>query len=130
MRSSRTPARRWTNCRLARSSARRACGPLHHAETAACTSAERAFSRALSGSCHTPLAAHALARDGNLWLRGFLASADGSRVLRGEATGPLADPETLGASLAADFLARGGAAILATTGLDGRADSSPRPRAG
>jgi hydroxymethylbilane synthase len=89
--------------------------PLHDADTAACTRAERAFSRRLSGSCHTPLAAHALVKDGALWLRGFLAMTDGSRALRGEARGALGDPEAVGTALAGDFLARGAAEILALT---------------
>ena len=92
--------------------------PLHDAGTAACTRAERAFSRGLSGSCHTPLAAHALIRNGDVWLRGFLASTDGSTVLRGEARGSRNDPEAVGARLAADFHARGAAKILEQTGVE------------
>lgn len=87
--------------------------PLHDAATAACVSAERAFSRALSGSCHTPLAGHALARGESLWLRGLLASRDGRRVLRGERRGPIAQAEALGQALAEDFRGQGAAAILA-----------------
>ena len=86
--------------------------PLHDADTAACTRAERAFSRGLSGSCHTPLAAHALIRDADVWLRGFLASTDGATVLRGESRGSRDDPEAVGRTLAADFHARGAARIL------------------
>ena len=44
-------------------------------DTTLATTAERAFSRALSGSCHTPLAAYAEWEEGELWLRGLLASA-------------------------------------------------------
>ena len=87
--------------------------PLHDPATAACTRAERAFSRGLSGSCHTPLAAHALIRDGEVWLRGFLATPDGKRALRGEARGARDDPEAVGRTLAEDFRARGAAEILA-----------------
>jgi len=89
--------------------------PLHDAETAACTRAERAFSRRLSGSCHTPLAAHAVAEGGALWLRGFLADTDGRDALRGDARGMLADPEAVGRALADEFIARGAADILART---------------
>ena len=87
--------------------------PLHDADTTDCTRAERAFSRGLSGSCHTPLAAYAVLRDGQLWLRGFLANPDGTQVLRGEASGARANPEAVGALLADDFKARGAIAILA-----------------
>ena len=86
---------------------------LHDADTADCVRAERAFSRSLSGSCHTPLAAHALIRDGALWLRGFLAMPDGTQVLRGEAGGARSDPEAVGTALANDFKARGAVALLA-----------------
>ena len=90
--------------------------PLHHPATAACVRAERAFSLRLSGSCHTPLAAHALVVDGNvLWLRGFLADTDGRDTLRGDTRGTLADPEAVGRTLADEFLARGAADILART---------------
>ena len=86
--------------------------PLADADTTDCTRAERAFSRGLSGSCHTPLAAHAVIREGQIWLRGFLANPDGTRVLRGEASGSRADPEQIGAGLAADFKARGAVELL------------------
>ncbi|MEP6701427.1 MAG: hydroxymethylbilane synthase [Betaproteobacteria bacterium] len=90
--------------------------PLDDADTAACTRAERAFSRGLSGSCQTPLAAHAVIRDDRLWLRGFLARPDGGSVLRGEVHGDRENPEIAGRTLADDFLTRGAAAILAQTG--------------
>ena len=87
--------------------------PLADADTSDCTRAERAFSRGLSGSCHTPLAAHAVLREGRIWLRGFLANPDGSQVLRGEASGARAEPEAIGAALAADFKTRGALELLA-----------------
>ena len=87
--------------------------PLADADTTDCTRAERAFSRGLSGSCHTPLAAHAVIRDGKIWLRGFLANPDGTQVLRGEASGARADPEAVGSKLANDFKARGAVELLA-----------------
>jgi len=93
--------------------------PLHHEATAACTRAERAFSRGLSGSCHTPLAAYALVRDGQLWLRGFLATTDGKNGLHGESRGGIDDPEAVGTSLARDFLSRGAAEILARADAGG-----------
>ncbi len=87
--------------------------PLHDADTTACTRAERAFSRGLSGSCHTPLAAHAVIEDGQVWLRGFLAAPDGTRILRGDARGNRGDPDAIGARLADDFKSRGAIEILA-----------------
>ena len=87
--------------------------PLHDADTATCTRAERAFARALSGSCHTPLGGHALIHNGQIWLRGFLASADGTTMLRGEARGARDAPDDVGEALADDLKARGAADMLA-----------------
>ena len=84
--------------------------------TTLATTAERAFSRALSGSCHTPLAAHAVLRHGELWLRGLVASRDGAKVMRGEQSAVVADAaaaDALGVALARDFLARGAAQLIA-----------------
>ena len=86
--------------------------------TSIAVSAERAFGRKLAGGCHTPLAAHAVWRDGELWLRGLIASRDGATVLRGERTAmvPTAvEAEALGEALGVEFLARGATAILAHT---------------
>ena len=81
--------------------------------------AERAFSRALSGSCHTPIAGHATFRDGELWLRGLLATRDGRDVIRGERSlvldaqrGDPAAADALGRTLADEFKARGAARLL------------------
>ena len=71
-------------CRADRPDVIAALAPLADRDTTLATTAERAFSRALSGSCHTPLAAHAVVRHGELWLRGLLASRDGGEVMRGE----------------------------------------------
>jgi hydroxymethylbilane synthase len=99
-------------CRADRADVIAAVAPLvDRATTLACT-AERAFSRALSGSCHTPLAGHAVQRHGELWLRGLLASRDGASVMRGERSASVADEveaDALGRALADEFLARGAA---------------------
>lgn len=98
-----------------------ALAPLTHHPTLLAITAERAFSHALGGSCHTPIAGYATFRDGELWLRGLLAVRDGSDVLRGERSAPidpdagdLAAADALGRALAADFKARGAARFLAT----------------
>ena len=100
--------------------------PLHHPESAACVRAERALSRALSGSCQLPLAAHAQVIDGRLQLNALVASPDGLRVIREEASMPFreaksrgtaeaayADCEALGRQLAQRLLARGAGDIIA-----------------
>ena len=93
---------------------RRMLQPLRHADTADCTRAEREFARRLSGSCHTPLAAHARIVDNAIRLQGFLGTPDGAQVLRVETTGARDDPEAVGAKLADEFMARGAAAIVST----------------
>jgi hydroxymethylbilane synthase len=82
--------------------------------TAACVRAERALSRALSGSCQLPLAAYAVANGGQLRLRGLVASPDGGKVVRAESSGPMSAPEELGESLAARLRSLGADAILAS----------------
>ena len=86
---------------------------LHHAATARCVAAERAFSRALSGSCNVPLGAYAEAEGGELRLRGFVGAPDGSRIVSGALKGPARDPEALGVTLAEGLRAQGAGEILA-----------------
>ena len=87
--------------------------PLADPETTACVLAERAFSRALGGSCQVPLGGYALREGAGLYLRGFLATPDGARMVRGEARGNPDDAEAMGRDLAARLRAEGGEAILA-----------------
>jgi len=84
--------------------------PLSDRGTTMATTAERAFSRALGGSCQTSLAAYAQWEEGRLWLRGLVASRDGGEVLRGEmdrAVGDVDEAYALGVALGDDFLRRG-----------------------
>jgi hydroxymethylbilane synthase len=90
--------------------------PLDDAATAACVRAERAVSRALAGSCEVPLGAYAELREGQIFLRGFVALPDGTRIARAERRGPVADPESLGLALAADLRGQGADEILAALG--------------
>jgi hydroxymethylbilane synthase len=86
--------------------------PLEHAPTRAAVLAERGFMRAASGSCVTPLAAHARLEGDALHLVAVILSPDGARQIRGTRRGPSASAEAIGAELAAELLARGGAEIL------------------
>jgi hydroxymethylbilane synthase len=93
-----------------------ALAPLADLDTTLATMAERAFSRALAGSCHAPIAGYAMLRDGELWLRGLLASRDGRDVMRGErsaAVNDVAGADELGRALAGEFLERGAARLAA-----------------
>jgi hydroxymethylbilane synthase len=85
--------------------------------TTLATTAERAFSRALGGSCQLPLGAYAEWEEGSLWLRGLVANREGNDVLRGEMDADVEDAEgatQLGRELADDFLARGASRFLTT----------------
>lgn len=88
--------------------------PLNDPETAHCVKAERALSRALGGSCQVPLGGYAIIDNGQLWLRGFVASVDGQRMVSGEVRGNPADDEALGLQLADQLRAQGAEAILAS----------------
>jgi hydroxymethylbilane synthase len=101
-------------CREDRDDLRAQLASLDDSDTAACVRAERALSRELTGSCQVPLAAYAVASGKQLRLRGLVATPDGSRVVRAEASGPLSSPEALGEKLAADLRALGADAILAS----------------
>jgi hydroxymethylbilane synthase len=90
--------------------------PLGHAATAQCVSAERAFSRTLSGNCNVPLGAYAEIAGGKLRLRGFVGAPDGSRLIGGEVEGAPVDAESLGVALAERLKGQGAADILAALG--------------
>jgi len=104
-------------CRSDRANVLAALAPFSDFGTTLATTAERAFSRALGGSCHTPLAAYAEWEEGTLWLRGLLAGRDGKDILRGELEAEVEDSdaaENLGQELADGFLSRGAARFIAT----------------
>jgi len=88
--------------------------PLNDQETAHCVKAERALSRALGGSCQVPLGGYAILENGELLLRGFVASVDGRQMVSGEVRGNPADDEALGRQLADVLRAQGAEAILAS----------------
>jgi len=86
--------------------------PLNDPETAHCVKAERAFSRALGGSCQVPLGGYAILDQGQLWLRGFVATPDGQEMVSDDIRGNPAEDEALGRELAARLRAKGADAIL------------------
>ncbi len=91
---------------------------LDHTETRWQAQAERSFLQHLGASCHTPVAAHARVRQGELSLVGLVASLDGQRVIRAEIGGAPEVAEVLGQNLAEELNARGAAELLKDT--DGR----------
>jgi hydroxymethylbilane synthase len=101
-------------CRAERSDVMALVAPLADQGTTLAVTAERAFSRALSGSCQTSLAAYAEWQEGRLWLRGLVASRDGRDVIRGEREAEIVDADdaaALGSALADELLERGAARL-------------------
>ena len=88
-------------------------GALNDPDSFAAVSAERTLLEALGGGCEMPIGALGVPYDEKLRLWGLVASADGTRVVRGDLTGSLADPQALGHALAELLRERGAEAILA-----------------
>jgi len=91
----------------------RLVAPLDHAVTRAAVEAERAFLRRVGGTCHTPIAAHAIPEGRHLLLRAAVFSVDGSRLVQGERRGPMDGAAELGEQLAVELLRRGAEELLA-----------------
>jgi hydroxymethylbilane synthase len=73
--------------------------------TFSCVAAERAFTRALGGTCHSPVAAFCAFEDGDLRLRAQMFSEDGADMVEGRALldcGNNGPAEALARSLLAD----------------------------
>ena len=89
--------------------------PLHHISSAYCVLAERAMNKRLQGGCQVPIACHATLNDDHteLYLRGLVASPDGSTVLRDEIRGSVNDAEKIGLELAERLIVAGADEVLA-----------------
>jgi hydroxymethylbilane synthase len=83
-------------------------GAIHDTATGQQLAAERAFLKALDGSCETPIAGLALLEDGQLYLRGEVLRPDGSQAIAGERRGAIADGAAMGVDLAQELLERAG----------------------
>jgi len=77
--------------------------------------AERACLRALGGGCRVPIAALAEVNGDALVLHAKVLAPDGTRIVEAERSGPQADAEELGASVASELLARGASELLGLT---------------
>jgi hydroxymethylbilane synthase len=105
-------------CRLGDEAVRRLIEPLEHAPTRLRIQAERAFNATLAGGCQAPVAGFSLIEHDLLELRGLVGWPDGSKIVRGQISGPAQDAEMLGRELAEELLARGARPILQAL-LDG-----------
>lgn len=92
---------------------RAALAALHHADSFTRLVAERSFAATLGGSCHSPIAAHAVLDAGRLTLHGFIGAPDGSETYRDRAAGPVAEAASLGRELARRMQSAGAETLLA-----------------
>lgn len=76
------------------------------------TLAERSFLRRLGAGCHAPIGCLAQLQGEMLWIRGCIASFDGSRMCAAECTGTPQEAEQLGKELAEQLLSQGGEEIF------------------
>ncbi len=83
---------------------------LNHFETEQAVRAERALMRKLEGGCQVPIGALAQVVNGQIILRGMVASLDGVRLIKAEAIGT--DPEAVGIEVANRLVAQGATSIL------------------
>ena len=85
---------------------------LHHPQTAARVTAERAVNARLEGGCQVPIASFAELEGDSLNLRALVGAIDGSVIYRSERNGSQHDAERLGVEVAEDLLKQGAKAIL------------------
>ena len=94
-----------------RSDIQKLLSPLNDIATEQAVRAERALMRKLEGGCQVPIGALARVINGQIILRGMVASLDGKRLIKAEAQG--LDPETVGNEVANRLIALGATEILA-----------------
>lgn len=99
--------------------------PLECGATRARVLTERAMNKALEGGCQVPIASYSvISADGKeIYLRGLVGAIDGSEMIASEITGPIAQGEALGNTLAQELLSRGADKILAAVYAQTNADS-------
>jgi hydroxymethylbilane synthase len=83
-----------------------------HKPSCAAASAERAFLKAMGGSCQTPIAALARVIGAQIILDGLVLAPSGEPYLREAKTGGIEDAEMIGRKLAEQLLVHGGDKIL------------------
>ncbi|MCF6285972.1 MAG: hydroxymethylbilane synthase, partial [Candidatus Hydrogenedentes bacterium] len=91
---------------------------LHHRETAAAATAERALLDALGGGCQVPLGALATVEGEILTLNACACSPDGGQVIRATKSGPVDAPEALGRAVATVLRNKGAATFIQQVALD------------
>jgi hydroxymethylbilane synthase len=82
--------------------------PIHDAPTGYALVCERAYLRALDGSCRTPIAGHAIIDGDHLSFSGIILSLDGSEAHEVRREGRVADAARIGREAGEDVRARAG----------------------
>jgi hydroxymethylbilane synthase len=91
---------------------RRAVGVLNDATAAVSLTAERAVVAALGGGCRLPLGAVTVHGGDDIQVYGLVASVDGRRVVKRDASGPASEADAIGRRLAEALSAGGATEIL------------------
>ena len=85
---------------------------LEHTPTSQRCLAERAFLRELEGGCQVPIGVNTRFEGDQLNLTGMVASLDGKRLIRDQASGAASDAEAIGIALANTLKGQGAGEIL------------------
>jgi hydroxymethylbilane synthase len=99
-------------CMAGRDDLRALLSRLDDAATSMTTAAERSVARFLGASCHSPLAAYAVAVDETVTLTALVASVDGRTVLRQQVSGTASEADQLGRRVGQRLLDLGAAELL------------------
>ena len=84
---------------------------INHVPSEITVTCERAFLKALDGSCRTPLAGHAVLTEGSLAFRGHALTLDGVHCFETTRAGSPGDAARMGEDAGAEVKARGGTLI-------------------
>jgi len=85
---------------------------LDDASARAAAVAERAFLHRLEGGCQVPIAGHAQVHEGQIFLKGLVASLDGTQVFEDAADGTVQAAAEVGVRLAERLLEAGAGTVL------------------
>ncbi|SET24387.1 hydroxymethylbilane synthase [Natronincola peptidivorans] len=85
---------------------------INHKETYNCVMAERTFLKLLEGGCHVPIGAYGQKIEGELWINGMVASADGETILRHTEKGSFENYLEVGTKLAKEMIKLGAKELL------------------
>ncbi|PWJ80147.1 hydroxymethylbilane synthase [Pseudaminobacter salicylatoxidans] len=94
--------------RSADRSIREMLSAIHDAPTGHALTCERAYLRALDGSCRTPIAGHAVVDGDRLFFKGIILSLDGQEAHEVEREGKVSDAEAIGRAAGEDVRGRAG----------------------